>query len=476
MSARLNHGTVEAPAREIPILSTTDVVVCGGGVAGLAAAIAAGRTGVQTMLIERDGFLGGALTSALMSQWGNGSPNMSGLGAELRDRLIQSGGAFRGESVISIEPEAFKDLAFALCEQAGVELLLFTEVVDAVMDGERISGVVVQTKSGPKAIMAKVVIDASGDADIAVAAGAPVVKGRESDGRMRPISLLFRIGNVDIERVVRYCREHPEDFLVDPHRHVVDFEQKALRLIGFFKSVEEAKRRNELDKDCHYIRLEAVLVDRRMVMVNSTRIYDADGTDPRDLGRAMLEGRRQMHQLFDFLHKYIVGFEDSYIVDSAPRLGVRETRRIIGDYVLTEEDIGEDRAFPDTFARTFMRHTPGRDVHSPDAGEGAVTDDVYRTSVMPVIGFNLPYQILLPQKVEGLLVAGRCMSVNQEADRWTRNQPPLILAGQAAGVAAALSVARGICPRELDPKILQEMLGKDGVMLPPQPEALSARA
>jgi hypothetical protein len=474
MPAKLKNNTVEAPAREIPILSTTDVVVCGGGVAGLSAAIAAGRAGSRTMLIERDGFLGGALTSALMSQWGNGSPNMSGLGAELRDRLVQSGGAFRGESVISIEPEAFKDLAFAMCEQSGVELLLFTEVVDVVMDGKQICGVVVQTKSGPKAIMAKVVIDASGDADIAVSAGAPVVKGRESDGRMRPISLLFRIGNVDIERVVQYVREHPEDFLVDPHRHVVDYEHKALRLIGFFKSVETAKERNELDKDCHYIRLEAVLVDRNMVMVNSTRIYDADGTDPRDLGRAMLEGRRQMHQLFGFLHKYIVGFEDSYIVDSAPRLGIRETRRIIGDYVLTEEDIAEDREFSDTFARTFMRHMPGRDVHSPDAGEGDVSDDVYRTSVMPVTGFNMPYRILLPQKVEGLLVAGRCMSVNQEADRWTRNQPPLILAGQAAGVAAALSVARGINPRELDPKILQKGLGKDGVMLPERPEALSA--
>lgn len=388
---------------------------------------------------------------------------MSGLGAEMRDRLIASGGAFRG-SIIPIEPEAFKDLAFEMCREAGVQLLLFTDVIDVVMEGTLVRGVVVQTKIGPQAIAAKVVIDASGDADIAYAAGANYVRGRESDGRMRPISLLFRLGNVDIDRVVAYVRAHPEDFAADNHRHVVDFEGKVLRLVGFFGAVKDAKTRDELDKDCHYVRLEAVLVDRRMVMVNSTRVYDVDGTNPFDLGRAMLEGRRQMHQLFAFLKKYIVGFEDAFIVDSAPRLGVRETRRIVGEYVLTEDDIAMDAAFPDTVARTFMRHTPGLDVHSPDAGEGAETDSVYRADVMPVRGFNLPYRILVPKVVDGLLVAGRCMSVTQEADRWTRNQPPLMLAGQAAGTAAALSIEKGVLPRNIDIAALQASLSAQGVM------------
>ena len=464
MSADVSGSRVRLPGREVPILTNTDVLICGGGVAGLSAATASGRLGARTLLVERDGFLGGSLTASGMAQWGAGSPNLSGLGAEMRDRLVAMGGAFAG-SVIPIDPEAFKDLSFQMCREAKVDLLLFTDTVDVVMDGRLVRGVVVQTKTGPRAMMARVTVDASGDADLAYLAGAPHVKGRESDGRMRPITQLFRLGNVDIERVVRYATERPQDFLRDSDRSVIDIERKVLRLVGFFSAVKEAKARGELDKDCHYVRLEDVLVDRRMVMVNTTRVYDVDGTDPFDLTRATLEGRRQMHQLVAFLKRYVPGFEETFVVDTAPRLGVRETRRIVGEYVLTEDDIAGDVKFPDTVARSYMRHIPGHDVHSPDAGEGAESDRVYRTDVMPVLGFNLPYRILVPRGVEGLLVAGRCMSVTQEADRWTRNQPPCILAGQAAGTAAALAVRADVLPRAVNVAALQAALARQGVDL-----------
>lgn len=462
MPATLNGAIAEMPKRIVPTLASTDVLVCGGGVAGFAAAVTAARMGARTLLVERDGYLGGALTASLMAQWGAGSPNMSGLGAELRDRLVATGAAFDGD-IVPIDPEAFKDVAFAMCEEAGVELLLFAEIADVIMDGKRVRGIIIQTKTGPRAITAEVVVDTTGDADIAYAAGAPYVKGRERDGRMRPITLLFRLGGVAIDRLVAYVRRHPHDFLVDPGRHVIDLDHKILRIVGFFSVVKDAQRRGELDKDCHYVRLEDVLVDRGIVTVNTTRVYDVDGTDPRDLTRAMLEGRRQMHQLVAFLKRYVPGFEMAFVIDSAPRLGVRETRRILGEYVLTEDDIAKDARFDDAVARAYMRHTPGNDVHSPDAGEGAETDSVYRTDVMPTIGFNMPYRILVPRGVTGLLVAGRCMSVTQEADRWTRNQPPCILVGQAAGAAAALSVEGGCLPGELDVAALQTALDAQGV-------------
>lgn len=209
---------------------------------------------------------------------------MSGLAAELVQRLERVGGAFRGR-VIPIDAETLKDVALEMVTRAGARILLFALIADVVMEGSRVRGAVIHTKAGLRAILADVTIDATGDADMAFLAGAPCVKGRESDGRMRPITLLFRMGNVDIDRVAQFVRDHPEDFLGDPNRNVIDPDSKLLRIFGYYSQVRAARECGELDPECHYVRLEVVFVDRRVVTVNSTRVYDVDGTDPFDLTR-----------------------------------------------------------------------------------------------------------------------------------------------------------------------------------------------
>jgi hypothetical protein len=464
------RGTIDGDDRlvlgqqTVQVLDKADVVVAGAGIAGWAAAVAAGRMGAQVILVEQDAFPGGAVTAGMMAQWGAGSARLSGMAEELLDRLIKAGGAIRG-SVIPMDPELFKDVSIRMLDEANVKCLFFAPVLGAVLRGEDVAGVIIARKPGLAAILGKVVIDATGDADVAVASGVPFVKGREADGRMRPVTLMFRIGNVDVSSVVDFVRKNPDQFLSDPDRHVLDLAAGVIRVVGFFNLVKEAKARGELDPDCHYVRIEGVFIERRTVLINTTRVYGVDGTDPRDLTRAMLAGRQQMHQVITFLHKYVPGFERAFLIDSGSRLGVRETRRIVGQYVLTEEDIAQDISFPDTIARASMRHVAGLDVHSPDAGEGSESDPVYRTLTMPILGFNIPYRSLLPKGKGGLLVAGRCMSVTQEADRFTRNQPPCLLSGQAAGTAAALGVRNGIDPSRVEIHEIQSSLRRQGVDL-----------
>lgn len=457
-----NQGTVKWAEQRIPVVSQSDVLVCGGGMAGIGAATAAARNGTDVLLLDQNAFLGGTSTAAGMAQWGNSAMMMTGIVAELADRLVRAGAAYLGR-VIPIDSEGLKDVAYAMVSESGARILLHAYISDVVMSDNRVRGVLIQTKSGPRAILAGVTVDATGDADVAFHAGAPHVRGRETDGKMRPITLLFRLGNVDIPRVVRFVKDNPQDFLGDPGRNVIDPDRRLLRIFGYFSQVQAARERGELDPECHYIRLEVVFVDRRMVTVNTTRVYEVDGTDPFDLTRATEDSRRQMHQLISFLRRHAPGFEDAFLIDSAPSLGVRETRRIVGEYVLTEEDISANTPFRDSIARMQMRHIPGYDVHSPDAREGAPEDMVNRSAVMPVTGFNFPYRSLVPQRIDGLLVAGRCVSVTQEADRWTRNQPPCILTGQAAGTAAAIAIRSRVQPRSVDIELLQASLRAQGV-------------
>lgn len=464
MAANLEQGVVSWQQPRLPTIEQVDVLVCGGGVAGIGAATAAARGGARVLLVERTGCLGGTLSSGAMAQWGTVSVGLSGLSLELADRLVEAGAALPGP-VVPIDAEAFKDVAYDMVTSSGARVMFFTQILDAILDGDTVKGVVVHTKSGPKALMGKVVVDTTGDADVSFYSGVPHVKGRESDGKMRPITLLFRLGNVDTRRAAKFAQEHPECFLSDPRRNVIDLEHNLLRLVGYFPQVEAARNRGELDPECHYVRVECVFADRGVVTINTVRVYGVDGTDPSDLTKAMVEGRKQMHQLINFLRREAPGFENSYLLDSAPDLGVRETRRIRGEYLLTIEDIIEDKAFEDTVGRIYMRHVPGNEVHSPDGREGAPEDAVWRNMEMPIRGFNLPYRCLVPKKAEGLLVAGRCVSATQEADVWTRGQPGCVLMGQAAGTAALLAVREGVLPRHLDIGSLQAALDAQGVDL-----------
>ena len=472
------NGGVQEPARDLPIAQTPEVLVVGGGIAGFMAALAAGRSGARTLLVERFGSLGGTGTAAMMSLFYVPYAASRGLVRELFDRLIAQRGATPGEFVV-YDAEIYKVTALDMLAEAGVQVLLHTLVSDVILKGNTLRGIVVENKSGRQAILSPVAIDASGDADLAARAGAPYVKGREADSKMRPMTLIFRLGGVDVRRLVEYVRAHPEDFSPDPLQCMLDLEGQMVRIFGFFKLVEEAKARGELWPECYYFRVECVLPARGVLTVNATRVYGVDGTKAEDLSRAESETRHQMLQLAAFARKYIPGFERSWIVDSASTIGVRETRRIRGGYIMTEEDILAGRHYEDVVAVDANQQNPRQQGgHPPDGKEGGPQDIEARELIARMFVYEVPYRCLVPQEVDGLLVAGRCISVDHHADVYTRNQGSCMATGEAAGVAAAVVAADTVPPRSVDVAKVQAGLRKLGVdldllqRLGPTPERL----
>jgi len=454
---------IEEPARRIPLVRDVDVLVVGGGAAGIGAAVGASRAGARTLLVERNGFLGGVATAVMMTTWNVPSRCLAGISRELFEGLLKRGGAIDGGPTIPYDPETFKEVAEGACLEAGVELLYYTWMAAPLRDGDTLQGVVVENKSGRQALTARVTVDCSGDADVAAAAGVPCVKGREKDGKMRPLTTLFRLGNVDIRRVVEYARAHPDQFTADPNFQILDLDRGLVRISGFFDLVAEARARGELDKDCHYIRFEGVFPDRGTLFVNTTRVYGLDGTSAWDLTEGSIEARRQMDQLLRFLVLKVPGCERAFRIDASPVIGVRETRRIRGEHLLTEEDILAGRAYGDTVVKAWRHHGEGRNWHSPDGAEGAPSDPTYRTMTTGLRSFEIPYGSLVPLEVDGLVAAGRIISQTHEADMWTRGMYCCAMTGQCAGAAAALAARGGVAPRRLSVAVLQRELHRQGL-------------
>lgn len=407
-----------------------DVIVIGGGTAGVAAAVAAGRNGVGTLLIERYGFLGGSMTASLVNPFmefhAGGEQIVCGIFQEMIDRLKDLYGY--DERTQAFDVEAMKLVADQMVKEAGVKLLLHTCVIDALVEGNAIRGIDVHNKSGRQVILGKVIVDATGDGDVAAMAGAPYEKGRKEDGLTQPMTLNFRMGGVDVERM--------------PTGEEIN------------RCYKGAKARGDVT-----IPREDVLwfptMRRGEIHFNTTRIVRADGTSAEDLTRAEVEGRRQMAELAKFLKAEVAGFEEAYLSSSAAEIGIRESRRIMGEYVITGEDITEARKFKDVIARGSYPI----DIHSP-TGEGTVNPPM-----APGASYDIPYRSLVPKDIDNLLVAGRCISSTHEGQSAIRVIPIVVAIGQAAGVAAALSAKLNMFPRRLDVSLLQRTLRSQGANL-----------
>jgi hypothetical protein len=429
------------------------VLVAGGGPTGICAAIAAARAGAAVTLLEEKPFVGGNATLGLPIMTFhafNGEQIIHGIPQEVIDRLVEAGGCTghieaKGAHMPSyalVDAEGMKHVGLAMLLAAGVRVLLRTFVVDTLVDANAVSGVVVAGKSGLGIFTADRIVDCSGDADVAARAGAPFVKGRPGDGGMQAMSMTFRLGNVDLDTIVKHFGEglivgkKPEEEVPRP-----------VRGQGTFGPWDAEVEREGLfpDKNHH---LWWNSFRESEVNINTTRIFGKDPTELLTLAEAEIEGRRQVHQVIGFLKRHVPGFAKAYLISTGSQIGIRETRRIVGEYTLTGEDVLEGRRFPDGVARGSYPI----DIHDPSGKHWGVQFVKGKGS------YDIPYRCLVPREIEHLLVAGRCISADHQAMGSTRVMAPCMATGQAAGLAAALSVQQNVTPRTLDTDRLREAL------------------
>ncbi|HEY8475064.1 MAG TPA: FAD-dependent oxidoreductase [Natronosporangium sp.] len=418
----------------LSILWHGDVAVVGGGSAGCAAAVAAARRGASTLLIEAAGFLGGTGAAVLDTAYGfyaPGAPDVrvvGGIGWELASRLLDRGQAFERPNTygagtgVTYEPEALKLAWDELTAEAGVAVLLHATVTAVVRDGSRLIGLVVQTKAGPGLVAARTIVDASGDAEVAWRAGAAVT--RPADERVQPMTATFRLGGVDVEKL------------------------STTELHERLRKAADTYNLPRLDGSVHRTLLPGV------VHTNLTRVT-ADPTDPWQLSAAEAEGRRQVAEYVRFLVNEVPGYENAYLIQSSVRIGVRESRRLRGRYLLTREDVLEARDFPDAIARC------GAPLEDHAGGETTIW--AYVGGEATGATYGVPYRCLLPVELDNLVVAGRCLSATHDAHASVRSIAQCLALGQAAGTAAALA-PDGAVARQ-DPAQLRDELRTDGAII-----------
>jgi hypothetical protein len=453
---------LQLPSRQGLLAGDTDVLVVGGGPAGLGAAIAAADAGASVVLAERYGFLGGNATAALVmplmsfhtdmgrmqsaanatllpTDHGPGKPVVDGVLGRLLERLVSAGGAIAPSLatgyVVPFDPEWFKLIALELLDEAGVQFL-FHAFASGVLPGNE--GVIFETKSGPLVIRAKVIVDCTGDADVAVQAGAPCEVGR-ADGLVQPMTLMFRVTEFRRAAFEAYVRENPKEWR---------------GVHGLWALVRRATEAGELDLPREDMLFFATPHDAE-VSVNSTRVTRVLGADVWDLSYAEWCSRRQMRQIAAFLRRYVPGFEDSYVVQSGVQIGVRETRRVVGEYQLNADDVLSARKFDDAIARGAYPV----DIHNPK-GSGTVLMRLPAGQA-----YDIPLRCLLPKNTERLMVAGRCISGTHEAHSSYRVMPIVMATGQAAGVCAALAAKRASTPRNVPVEAVQRELLRQGASL-----------
>jgi hypothetical protein len=346
------------------------------------------------------------------------------------------------------DAEVYKYVAQEMVLEAGADLLFHTWIVGAPAINGHITGLEAVNKSGQQVISGDVYVDATGDADVAFFSGAQIAQGRDADGATQPMTMNFRLGGVDLDAVKAYMKAHPEEFYHTTTFDRLDSIPYVTGVSGFSGLWQKAKLP---------IPRQGVLfftgVRPGEVGVNTTRIIGLDATKAEDLTKAEIEGRRQVMMLIDFFRRWIPGFENCYLISLPPQVGIRETRRIVGEYVLTGDDVAHARRFPDVAARSAYPI----DIHSPVDG-GNETVDVRQAH-------DIPYRCLLPKGVDNLLAAGRIISVTHEAFAAIRVTPPVFAIGQAAGTAAALAVRSGLAPRNVSVRTLQELLVAQGASL-----------
>jgi len=458
-----------------------DVIVCGGGTAGCIAAIAAARNGAKTLLIERSGTPGGMMTTGnagltkfivhnrdveqykdILKELETSPQKVQvagGLPLELANRLIKEGAAVgtahTAGSYVFTSKLKFKWLLLDMFEKANVSLLFFSSVVDVLMENNEIKGVIVQNKAGHEIYTAGCVIDATGDGDVAALAGVPFVMGvSENDlaakccaaiGSMQDMGVLFRIANIDIEMFLDYLEKAPEKY-----------EIQCFGLLTL-EQVRKSHKNNEMfvfniKVNEEFGEVQFYNTPEKGVFIIGCPCITGNGLDADELTRCEIGVNKIVSRMFDAL-KQLQGLENAFIVD-CPDLCVRETRHIMGEYILTSDDILNNVHFEDCI---------GRGCHPIDISP--IPPETLEYPIGDRWSFQIPYRCIVPQKVENLLIAGRCISADREASGSTRTTVQCMVTGQAAGTAAALCVKENVTPRKLDSKKIVNVLLEQGAVL-----------
>ena len=417
-------------ARELPIKGEYDVIVAGSGPSGMAAAIAAGRLGMHVLVVEALGNVGGISTSGMMSHWTGRC--QSRLYEEFKVRQAARSPFGKGESVIQIDPELLKIVYLEMLQEVHADLLLYTFAAGVIKEGSHVRGIIVENKSGRSVFLGKVIIDATGDGDIAAMAGAEYFLGRETDGLMQPASIMFKVGGVDYSRAV-----FPGSFETE-----VETEKGELQHLALEKLPPPAG---------HVLLYKSTLPG--VVTLNMTNCTGIDGTKAEDLTRAEQVCRSQMEPIVRFLREYAPGYEHCYILSAASLIGIRETRHFKGLYTITEEDILTARQFEDAVVLDAWFNF---DVHNLTGASLDVTG-VQKNFSQPK-GYTIPYGCMVPEKLDGLLLSGRNISGTHMAHSNFRVMPIAAGIGEADGIAAALAVKTGRELREVSAEEIRACL------------------
>jgi hypothetical protein len=455
-----------------------DVIVAGGGTAGVVAAVAAARNGARTLLVEKNGFLGGVPTAAMVSCFLSfhnmrGERVAGGIPQEIVDRLLDKGGAIppghlyspygNTYSVTPFDAETLKLVYIEMVQEARVDQLLHTFTYDTLVEDGRARGVRMVNKGGDAMATAKVTIDCTGDGDVAARAGVAFEKGDKRDGLTMAMGLMFRLGNVNIQPTIDFIRDHPDQFILAEDPYINKTPQEIVSKVnrfedipvitGFWDLIKAKQETGEFPMNRKRLLIYITPIPG-VVQINTAAVVRRDGTDPRDLTAAENEARATVRQLWRFFRNYVPGFEACYLLDTAPVIGVRETRRIAGLYTITRDDVLNGREFPDAIGRGAYCI----DIHEPDG-------TIRHLHIKDGKSFTIPYRALVPQAIDGLLVAGRCISAEHEALGALRVEVPCMVEGQAAGTAAAMCARSGIEPKNIDLEELRQVLMAQGVIL-----------
>jgi hypothetical protein len=437
-----------------------DVVVVGGGATGIVAALASARAGMRTALVEYNGFVGGnAVTGLPLLGYHNndGQLIVKGIAHEIAVKLQAIGGATEFymdpivSSVLGVDPHWFKVVVTQMLEEAGVDMFLHSLLADTIVERGRVRGVLIQNKEGGQILASRIVVDSSGDGDAAVRAGAEYVYGREPDQRTQVASLVFRVENIDFQPLLRYFHENPTQIRPFPMtdetvaKLLKQMETAPVFVLGGFQTYIE----RAVSEGIPFPRTNLVGVAMpwlNQMTVVASRVEDVNPNDNRSYTKGEISGLLQVKPIFDFLKQYVPGFEQVRLIDTAHQIGIRESRHIIGDYLLTADDLIEGKHFDDCICLGGYH----LDIHTPDKDRGIRTGKVST--------YEIPFSCMLPKGLEGIILAGRPISATHQAMASTRVIPIGMAQAEAAGVAAAMCVEQNKPVRDIDIHALQQRL------------------